>query len=967
MTSREPHPEDDDDGLDFLDEAPEAPVSSGPPWTVLVVDDDAEVHAMTRMLLADFRFEGRPLELLSATSRAEGEAVVRSRQDIALALLDVVMETDDAGLKLVQVIREELGNRCMSIVLRTGQPGSAPQEDIVVRYEIDDYREKTELTVQKLHTIVIAGLRHWRALSINERNRAGLERLLGASTSLADPRTPTELASEALHHIDLLAPGAEILLLSADAGPVRLLAGRSGGRRAAGPIEPRIAALVARGVQPPAEPHAPFVTAIDCRAHAPLLLAITPRTDVPPPDRNLIEVCAANLAVGFDNAQLYSDLAGLNRNLEQQIVERTRELGEKTRLLEAMLRSMSDGIAVFDRNGRLLLANERATAVLRLPAALARPGLPYRDLLNALRGNGAQITFAAEADGMPAVADARASLWDEITFTDGYAVQVRRSRMADGGWVHIFLDVAEERQREQELIAARAEAETAAKARAEVLAVMSHEIRTPISGIMGLTQLALGMTGDPRVEDHLQTIRYSGESLLTLINDLLDYSKIEAGGMRFEKHPFDLTRTMDGLVALMSSRATEKNLILSAKLAPELPRQLVGDSARLRQVMLNLVGNGLKFTETGSVTIFVELLQRGDDKARLRFNVVDTGIGIASDAQRRLFRSFVQADETIARRFGGTGLGLAICQRVIDLQGGRIGVDSSPGRGSRFWFELDFGVQSEQAIVVAADQTSRRSLNVLIAEDNPINQRVGVGLLERAGHRATLVSNGRAAVDTIAAGAIFDIVLMDLHMPEMDGITATRAIRALKGAASDVPIIAVTAAATRADVDAATAAGMNGFVSKPLDATRLNSALFEAVDAAQSSVELPDPDVVPFDPDTLSGVARTLGHDMVAGLIAHFFATADGYIDEISRALAEDPKRAAFLAHNLSGSASSLGCMRLARGAQRIEVACRHGRDLDITTEVAGLPTLLDEAHAHLRSFVPPPQEPIVRHWGAAG
>jgi CheY-like chemotaxis protein len=256
---------------------------------------------------------------------------------------------------------------------------------------------------------------------------------------------------------------------------------------------------------------------------------------------------------------------------------------------------------------------------------------------------------------------------------------------------------------------------------------------------------------------------------------------------------------------------------------------LVGDVARLRQVLLNLISNALKFTEKGGVRLHISAQSDDAGLARLKFTVIDTGIGIAPEAQARLFQSFSQADGSISRRFGGTGLGLSICRKIVEMQGGRIGVESTPGAGSRFWFELSFATAAEETgtePVSAADVPDTRGLRILLAEDNEINQKVASSLLKKAGHTVHIVPNGYEAVQAVQGGA-FDVILMDMHMPEMDGLAATRAIRCLPAPASSLPIVALTAAGAMSDIQTCMDAGMNYFLVKPFRMERLGSILSE--------------------------------------------------------------------------------------------------------------------------------------------
>lgn len=378
-----------------------------------------------------------------------------------------------------------------------------------------------------------------------------------------------------------------------------------------------------------------------------------------------------------------------------------------------------------------------------------------------------------------------------------------------------------------ELEAARREAEQATIAKSQFLATMSHEIRTPMNGVLGMLEVVMRTRLDAAQRDSLVTARDSAASLLLLLNDILDYSKLEAGQLRLETLAFSVRREADDVLSLLEARAAEKELSFSAEIAPDVPDWVMGDPTRFRQLLTNLAGNALKFTAQGEVRIRIRYFasKAGDE---LRVEVIDTGIGVSPDEVGRLFTRFSQADASTTRKFGGTGLGLAICKQIVEQMRGEIGVDSEQGCGSTFWFRIPTSEGAEpdwterSALPVKAiDLPAKR---ILVAEDNPVNRKVISALIAPHGHQLTLVDNGLKAVQALQAEA-FDVVLMDVSMPVMDGPTATQEIRKLAGPMRDVPIIALTANAMAGDREIYLDAGMTDYVSKPIDVNALLAAI----------------------------------------------------------------------------------------------------------------------------------------------
>ena len=381
-----------------------------------------------------------------------------------------------------------------------------------------------------------------------------------------------------------------------------------------------------------------------------------------------------------------------------------------------------------------------------------------------------------------------------------------------------------------ELEAARLECERANTAKSRFLAMMSHEIRTPMNGVLGTAELLAHSSLDDAQRRLVETARRSGATMLALIDDLLDLSRIEAGKLTLHESRFELDLLIEDVLQLVAPGAHAKGLGCHGRLAPDLPAQVVGDALRLRQVLTNLLANAIKFTDAGRVELAAKVLERSADAVRLRFEVSDTGPGVEVEHQATVFEAFTQADASTTRRHGGSGLGLAIVKQLVQLLGGEVGVLSRSGAGATFWFELPFALEQPGAIDAgredaAAPPEPPLDARILLVEDNPVNQLVVLAMLELLGCRVDLADDGLAACEAAAAQR-YDLVLMDLHMPRMDGLTATARIRAdAAGASRASPIVALSAAALPEDRARCAAAGMVDFIAKPVDLARLRECI----------------------------------------------------------------------------------------------------------------------------------------------
>lgn len=581
----------------------------------------------------------------------------------------------------------------------------------------------------------------------------------------------------------------------------------------------------------------------------------------------------------------------------------------------------------------------QSTGLRSVQAQLEAVGRVSERLLNAtnLAQSRIRVTERAELKSVYGrLALAVSALVVSLAVVVGYlGMQLRNIRIARSRFEQLSIENAE--------VAKRAEA--AARAKSIFLATMSHEIRTPLNGIIGSADLLLDSELTPAQREKLSVIDDCSDTLLALIDDILDFSKLDSGAVEFELEPFELGDSMANVANVMGQRARAKDIQFVVD-APE--AMVTTDPTRLRQILFNLVGNAVKFTDRGSVSLTARLHR---ERGALRVEIADTGIGIPDDARGRLFQDFSQLEITINRRYGGTGLGLAICHRLVSALGGSIGV-TPRDRGSLFWFELPVAPieasrrQSASVETVRAKGRVRFSGRVLVAEDNPINFEVAREMLERVGLVVDRASNGEMAV-RLAESTRFDLVLMDMQMPQMDGLEATRQLRG-RGL-THLPIVGLTANAFASDRDACLAAGMNAFVSKPINRAKL-LAIIERWLQTSSEADPPEDDAAPrpgrwseqrtelIDEAVRKELGAEVGQELLDDLTGSFWRDATQMIGAAAKAIAEGEKSVAIRElHTLKGVAGTLGFPAVEAAARSAQSAV----EADDETDLAGLQSAL--------------------------
>ena len=499
--------------------------------------------------------------------------------------------------------------------------------------------------------------------------------------------------------------------------------------------------------------------------------------------------------------------------------------------LESVIEALHDGFALYDRNDRLVLCNARYLDMYHLSPGLKARGASFEETIR----EGAQRGQYPEARGrveewinQQLLSHRLQSSISELRLADGSYVRIAKRRTGNGSVTSLHVDVTELRN-------ALLLADKANRAKSAFLANTSHEIRTPLNGIMGLTDLLLDSNLNVEQRAYFSLAKQAANTLLDVVNDILDFSKIEAGNLEIAHEPFTIVETLDDALIMLGMQAERKNVSFIYNDESAVEQQLIGDRVRLRQIIYNLVGNAIKFTPAGVVSLLILAAERTDTTVRLRFEVRDTGVGISAEARERMFQPFSQADVSITRRFGGTGLGLAITKRLVEAMNGKIWFESEPGKGTEFFVELPFvkvpGAVPFSLPQYGTAQLAVHRLRILVVEDNSINLLIVNRLLTKRGHTVLEAESALPGLDRLEKERP-DLVLMDLQLPDMGGLEALTHIRAMSGALADTPVIAVTAHALAGDRERFLAAGMDGYLSKPYSPEALFAEIQRVMGAA---------------------------------------------------------------------------------------------------------------------------------------
>jgi signal transduction histidine kinase/FixJ family two-component response regulator/HPt (histidine-containing phosphotransfer) domain-containing protein len=639
------------------------------------------------------------------------------------------------------------------------------------------------------------------------------------------------------------------------------------------------------------------------------------------------------------------------------------ELDGKSRVLDVAFNNMAQGLVLYDGNHRLRAFNRQYERLIGFPPNFLRAGLSHA----AVRKRSVEFGGGALEEGIALLLTLGAAEAGrqvvERRLSDGRIIEITHEPLEEGGGVLTFSDVSLARAADEVLRVAKEEAEAANRAKSEFLSMMSHEIRTPMNGVLGMIRLLLRTELQPKQWKFADTARGSAEALLAILDDILDLSKLEVRRLVLENIACDFEDLVDSVMTLSTPRAQEKAIQLRLERASDVPCWIETDGTRLRQILLNLLGNAVKFTDHGSVTLRVAARRAEQDRLILVIEIADTGIGIAPEVLPTLFTRFTQADSSISRKFGGTGLGLAIAKQLTELMGGTLSVDTVLGIGSTFRIELPCrttaaSVRSSAPEILRPMPAGRR-LKILVAEDNLVNQAVTTAMLEPYRHEVMVVEDGEAAVAAVKRGDI-DLVLMDIQMPKMDGLAATEAIRALGGAMAELPIVALTANAMMGQREAYLAAGMSDYLSKPLEQAELARVL-QRWGAAELSTpaKAASPPLVPaaelsiVDTTRIDELVDLIPAGRLAAMLDAFFVDAEARLAELAAACdAQDLEALHRVAHDLAGMTGNYGLAETEHLARQVIIACRDGDAVTAYTVANATASAFGRAETPLRMAI---------------
>lgn len=635
-------------------------------------------------------------------------------------------------------------------------------------------------------------------------------------------------------------------------------------------------------------------------------------------------------------------LARANRSLQRRAEDRTMEL-------EATLDCMAQGLILLRGDGTIAVSNSQVMSLL---------GVPKSNELDE-RVKALLEEFKEPRNTHEQRADGNKVMRRDITLPDGRVVEVRSVALSEDRRVLTITDITLSKKRQSDLEKAIVQANAANEAKTRFLSTMSHEMRTPLNGVIGALELIGGTTLTKEQTELVDVAIEASEALLAHINDVLDFSKMEAGKLELVPKPFVLMHMVQSVRDIIATQAEAAGNRLIMQEIGTLPTVVVGDRMRLRQVLLNLVSNANKFTRQGSITIDVAHCGGTPERPQLEISVTDTGIGIPKDRVHDLFQEFSMLDSSLTRRSSGTGLGLAISKRLIESMGGEIGVTSEEGRGSRFWFKVELPASDHDASLLTPLATKSnglaRRLNILLVDDNATNRLVGTRLLQAAGHNVSTATNGREAVQQASNYPPFDMIFMDISMPELDGVQATQLIRQMPEPQRAVKIVALTANAIAGDRERFLAAGMDGYLTKPLKKASIQELLnrqFSAEATPEAGQTEPATDYESdaiVDLDHLALLSSETSPETVQAIVESFIAEMKERMGDL--ALARDSQALDNLkrcAHAIAGASASVGALRARHIAADIESACIKEAALEAQALVDVLIAALSDAYTAL-------------------